>query len=192
MPYFQLKRYEPLVHGYLVKWQPANRISESSAAEPRDLGEYPSWLNVTDPRITTAVVANLHPYTTYKFFLVPWFNDRVFGQPSNMLDGTTRESGPSAPPQDVRVRMMNLTTLRISWRPPPSERINGLLKGYHIAVKGNDSLHSRNISTHDRAASVILYHLIPGMTYRVQVAAFTAGGVGDFHQVDVVTMGTLN
>lgn len=84
---------------------------------------------------------------------------------------------------------MNMTTLRISWRPPPPEKINGLLRGFQIVVLGNGTKFNRNISTNERAASVTLFHLVPGMTYRVSVAAKTGAGIGVFHGEDVVTMG---
>lgn len=148
---------------------------------------YHQWVNVTSARVTSWTVNDLKPYTTYKFFVSPYYKSAE-GMPSNILDATTDEAGPSSPPRDVRVRIMNLTTLRISWRPPPPQDINGLLKGFQIVVLGNETKWHRNISTNERAASVTLFHLVPGMTYKIQVAAFTAGGMGLYHGVDVVTM----
>ncbi len=86
--------------------------------------------------------------------------------------------------------MMNLTTLRISWRPPSPAGINGLLRGFQIVVLGNGTRFNRNISTNERAASVTLFHLVPGMVYRVKVAAKTAAGIGQYHGESIVTMGT--
>lgn len=93
------------------------------------------------------------------------------------------------PPTDVQVRLMNLTTLRISWLPPPADSVNGILKGYEIVVLGNDTEFDRNLTTSERAASVTLFRLIPGMTYKVKVAATTNAGVGVFHGEEEVTMG---
>ena len=47
---------------------------------------------------------------------------------------------------------------------------------------------SKNITTHERAASVTLFHLVPGMTYTVKVAARTKGGVGVYREMEPVTM----
>uniref|UniRef100_A0A914UQ53 Fibronectin type-III domain-containing protein n=2 Tax=Plectus sambesii TaxID=2011161 RepID=A0A914UQ53_9BILA len=66
--------------------------------------------------------------------------------------------------------------------------INGLLRGFQIVVLGNATKFNRNISTNERAASVTLFHLLPGMTYKVSVAAKTGAGIGVFHGEDTVTM----
>lgn len=43
---------------------------------------------------------------------------------------------PSLPPADVKIRMLNMTTLRIGWRPPPPDGLNGILKGFQIIILG--------------------------------------------------------
>ncbi|KHN84242.1 Roundabout -like protein 2 [Toxocara canis] len=85
--------------------------------------------------------------------------------------------------------MMNLTTLRISWRPPPADGINGILKGFQIVILGSGAKYNRNITTNERAASVTLFHLVPGMSYSIRVAAKSNAGVGVFTDVQRVTMG---
>lgn len=84
--------------------------------------------------------------------------------------------------------MMNMTTLRVSWRPPPADGINGILKGFQILILGNTTEYSRNITTNERAASVTLFHLIPGKTYKVRVAARTSAGIGVYHGMDSIIM----
>ncbi|MCP9266324.1 Roundabout-like protein 2 [Dirofilaria immitis] len=119
--------------------------------------------------------------------------DSHWGMPSNSLNGATSEARKFSsihllPPTDVRVRMMNLTTLRISWRPPPADGINGILKGFQIIVLGSGAKYNRNITTNERAASVTLFHLVPEMTYGVKVAARSNAGVGVYHGLEAVTM----
>lgn len=108
--------------------------------------------------------------------------------PSNTLAVRTLEASPSGAPRNVVVRMMNMTTMRVSWRPPKPELLNGILRGYRIIIKGNESRYHKNITTEENASSVILFKLIPGMTYHIQVAAYTNGGVGLVHGEDIVTM----
>jgi len=60
--------------------------------------------------------------------------------------------------------------------------------GYHIVVLGNETRFHRNVTTAERAASVTLFHLVPDMTYRVKVAAYTGAGVGQFHDRDRISM----
>lgn len=50
----------------------------------------------------------------------------------------------------------------VSWRPPLSEGINGVLKGFLINIRTNQSAtEDRNITTNERATSVTLYRLVP-------------------------------
>lgn len=66
--------------------------------------------------------------------------------------------------------------------------MNGILKGFQIVILGKGTKFNRNITTNERAASVTLFHLIPGMTYKIRVAARTNAGIGVSHGTDTVTM----
>uniref|UniRef100_A0A914CTM8 Fibronectin type-III domain-containing protein n=1 Tax=Acrobeloides nanus TaxID=290746 RepID=A0A914CTM8_9BILA len=169
------QKNEPLVQGYYIKWRGPPLTPDHS------------WVNVSDPRTQTVLINGLKPFTNYEFFVIP-YHRTIQGMPSNSLDGTTYEAPPSLPPTNVRVRMLNLTTLRVLWRPPTADGINGILKGYQILIIGNTTEYSRNISTNERAASVTLFHLNPGKTYKVRVAAKTLAGIGVYHGTDTVTM----
>lgn len=87
--------------------------------------------------------------------------------------------------------MLNLTTLRVFWRPPPLEGINGILKGFQIHIHSNSSTggRSRNVTTNARANNITLFNLVAGTAYQVQVAARTAAGVGVFYSSDIIVMG---
>uniref|UniRef100_A0A915AF13 Roundabout n=1 Tax=Parascaris univalens TaxID=6257 RepID=A0A915AF13_PARUN len=173
------RRIEPLVQGYYIKWRAVPGAVTS--------GSDSSWVNVSKANIDSYVIGGLRPFTNYEFFVIP-YHKSVQGMPSNSLDGTTDESAPTSAPSDVRVRMMNLTTLRISWRPPPAGGINGVLKGFQIVILGSGAKYNRNITTNERAASVTLFHLVPSMTYSIKVAAKSNAGVGVFTEVQRVTM----
>uniref|UniRef100_A0A1I7ZAG1 Down syndrome cell adhesion molecule-like protein Dscam2 n=1 Tax=Steinernema glaseri TaxID=37863 RepID=A0A1I7ZAG1_9BILA len=172
---WKLRRNEPLIEGYSVRWRGPPLSNDAQ------------WVNVTDGLADSVVINGFKPFTHYEFFVIP-YHKTVSGMPSNTLSGYTDEAPPSAPPSDVRIRMMNLTTLRISWRPPPADGINGILKGFEIIILGDGVKFNRNITTNERAASVTLFHLITGMTYRVRVAAKTGAGTGVYHGTDSVTM----
>src|SRR5688572_14340495 len=95
-------------------------------------------------------------------------------------------------PADVRLRMLNITSLRVSWRPPPADHINGILKGFLINIRSNhSSVEDRNITTNERATSVTLYRLIPNASYAIKVAARTNAGVGVFFNGESVLMSTF-
>lgn len=85
--------------------------------------------------------------------------------------------------------MLNLTSLRVSWRPPPLDAINGLLKGFLINIRSNQSAsEDRNITTNERATSVTLYRLVSDASYTIRVAARTSAGVGAFFDCEPVLM----
>uniref|UniRef100_A0A915DUB4 Fibronectin type-III domain-containing protein n=1 Tax=Ditylenchus dipsaci TaxID=166011 RepID=A0A915DUB4_9BILA len=168
------QRREPLVQGYYIKWR----------GPP--LSPDHSWVNVTDPSSESVVINGLRPFNNYEFFVIP-YHQSIQGMPSNSLDGTTHEAAPSMPPSDVRLRMLNLTSLRVSWRPPPADAINGILKGFLINIRSNMS-EERNITTNERATSVTLYRLIPEASYAIRVAARTNANFGVFFNGEPVVM----
>nr|CAD2195935.1 unnamed protein product [Meloidogyne enterolobii] len=170
------QKKEPLVQGYYIKWR--------GPPLPHDH----SWVNVTDPEIEHIIIDGLRPFNNYEFFVIP-YHYQIQGMPSNSLDGTTMEATPTMPPSDVRLRMLNISSLRISWRPPPTDHINGILKGFLINIKSNhSSVEDRNITTNERATSVTLYRLIPNASYAIRVAARTNAGVGIFFDEEPVVM----
>ena len=106
------QRREPLVQGYYIKW--------------RGPPLYPdhSWVNVTENSAElgdqSVIINGLRPFNVYEFFVIP-YHQSVQGMPSNSMEGTTHEAPPSQPPSDVRIRMFNITSLKVSWRPPSAD-----------------------------------------------------------------------
>uniref|UniRef100_A0A0N5AAJ1 Down syndrome cell adhesion molecule-like protein Dscam2 n=1 Tax=Syphacia muris TaxID=451379 RepID=A0A0N5AAJ1_9BILA len=146
-----------------------------------------NYMKVSSRETQSAILNGLKPYTDYDFFVIPYHGSSR-GRSSNSLEGKTDEAPPSEPPPEVRVRMMNLTTLRISWQKPPQKTLNGVCVGYQVNIIGGGLRYSRNITTNERAASVTLFHLEPNMSYTVKVAARTKAGIGVFRQLDPVLM----
>ncbi|KAL1241969.1 Protein sax-3 [Trichinella spiralis] len=165
---WKLLRTEPLITGFYIRWQAAE-TNQQGLVNVTNFEEGPVW---------SRTIGGLKPYTKYLFFITPYFRS-VEGNPSNVLDVLTTEAIPTAPPGDMQIRMTNLTTLRVSWKPPPLDQINGILRGYTILVIANETRRIlRNITASERAASVTLFHLEPGTAYRIRVGAFTTAGSG--------------
>lgn len=77
---WKILQHEPLINGFYVRWQ---------AQDERERG---GSLNVAGgASATSAIVSNLRPFTTYKFFVRPYYRT-VEGTPSNMYDATTKEA----------------------------------------------------------------------------------------------------
>ncbi|GMT36995.1 hypothetical protein PFISCL1PPCAC_28292, partial [Pristionchus fissidentatus] len=167
-------KVEPgIIDGFYVKWRGGNSDAP--------------LVNVSGEHSDSIVVNGLLPFTNYEFFVIP-YSGGLQGVPSNSMDALTAEAPPSLPPQDVLVRMLNLTTLRISWKPPASDGLNGVLKGFQIIIIGKGVKFNRNITTNERAASVTLFHLIPEMSYKIKVSARTGAGIGVSHGTDTIKM----
>ncbi|CAB3399163.1 unnamed protein product [Caenorhabditis bovis] len=172
--FWKRKKIEDLVDGYYIKWR-------GPPSTDRQI------VNVSGANTESYVVSGLLPFTNYEFFVIP-YHKNVQGAPSNSMDALTAEAPPSLPPEDVHIRMLNLTTLRISWKAPKPDGINGILKGFQIVIIGQVQKYNRNITTNERAASVTLFHLVTGMNYKIRVAARSNAGVGVSADVREVTM----
>ncbi|PAV85387.1 hypothetical protein WR25_09826 [Diploscapter pachys] len=174
--FWKRRKVEDLVDGYYIKWRGPPRTAVDQ------------YVNVSGAQTESYVVSGLMPFTNYEFFVIP-YHKSIQGAPSNSMDALTAEAPPSLPPEDVQVRMLNLTTLRISWKAPKLDGINGILKGFQVVILGSkNQKYNRNITTNERAASVTLFHLVPGMTYKIRVSARSNAGIGVPHGTDTVTM----
>lgn len=90
-------------------------------------------------------------------------------------------SVPTAPPTNVLVGMLNLTSGVVRWSPPPSEHINGILLGYKIQVKaGNSTKILAQMTLNASTLSVGLHNLTTGATYNARVVAYTRVGAGPY------------
>ncbi|XP_018420477.1 PREDICTED: roundabout homolog 3 [Nanorana parkeri] len=88
---------------------------------------------------------------------------------------------PSAPPQSVSVVTVgtsNSTNISITWEPPPVEHQNGIIQDYRIWLLGNESRYHINRTVDGTVHSSVIRGLVPGILYRVEVAAATSAGFG--------------
>nr|CAI5851624.1 unnamed protein product [Callosobruchus analis] len=122
-------------------------------------------------------VNNLEKWSSYQFFLVPFFKN-VDGYPSNSKTIKTLEDVPSEPPSYMEALLLNSSTVFLKWRPPTS--INGELQGYKVDVRtnGTDIVRSLNVG---KAPNLLLNNLTAGVSYLVKVAAFTKAGTGPYN-----------
>uniref|UniRef100_A0A667XFM9 receptor protein-tyrosine kinase n=1 Tax=Myripristis murdjan TaxID=586833 RepID=A0A667XFM9_9TELE len=86
------------------------------------------------------------------------------------IQNNTTEGVPSVYPRNVTVQL-NESMLVIKWRPPPADKINGILRGYDVIVRHGTQIHSNTTMTF-----VALQEF--NTTYSVEVAACTQAGSG--------------
>ncbi|XP_076335069.1 cell adhesion molecule Dscam1-like [Tachypleus tridentatus] len=109
-------------------------------------------------------------------------NDVGIGQPSEMATFNTEEEEPDMPPTDLLVEPVDSRSLEISWKPPPPENHNGLLKGYHIGYKKKGTTSSFMFetipTTNNKLQHMVLKNLQSSTSYTVVVKAFNNAGTG--------------
>lgn len=116
-----------------------------------------SLSNVGNGGSSSYVLSGLSAYTQYDVFLMPFYKT-LLGKPSNSMTGYTDEDGkqsilppgfisasvcylvnfvsvPSIPPQSVTASVINATSARIRWEPPPANTWNGELTGYLVSTR---------------------------------------------------------
>ena len=117
---------------------------------------------------------------------------------------------PDEAPQDVRVTLIDQTTVAVSWHPPSLRHVNGELAGYRVTVvptggsvgpavpthgNGNASNNAagqiRNVTAGYRdAGKEVVGNLTTGQRYRITVAARTDAGLGVSSRPLYIKMGT--
>ncbi|XP_039283928.1 roundabout homolog 2 isoform X2 [Nilaparvata lugens] len=138
-----------------------------------------NMVTVLNAGATSYTVTNLRKFTKYEFFLVPFFKS-VEGQPSNSKIVQTLEDVPSAAPDGVEMGTINSTAAYVRWYPPSPQHYNGILLGYKIQIRGNNSRILAQMSLNASTTSVLLNNVTVGGVYTAQVAAFTRAGVGPY------------
>ncbi|XP_022253078.1 roundabout homolog 1-like isoform X4 [Limulus polyphemus] len=138
-----------------------------------------NMITVLNGAATSYVLTDLRKFTKYEFFLVPFYKS-VEGPPSNSRKAQTLEDVPSAPPDNLNVKLKNLTVAVISWSSPPPQYRNGILQGYNIHILKNTSQLHSNITTNGTTTLITVYNLTAGHKYSVKAVAFTSVGNGPF------------
>ncbi|XP_073338018.1 tyrosine-protein kinase Mer [Pagrus major] len=109
-----------------------------------------------------------------------WYNlsvscsNEVGASPVSMwIQSNTTEGVPSVFPRNVTVQL-NESWLVISWKSPPDDKINGILRGYDVIVR-----HGTQVNTIHTNATVAFVEVQEfNSTYSVEVAACTQAGSG--------------
>nr|XP_006112957.1 protein sidekick-1 isoform X1 [Pelodiscus sinensis]XP_006112958.1 protein sidekick-1 isoform X1 [Pelodiscus sinensis]XP_025034766.1 protein sidekick-1 isoform X1 [Pelodiscus sinensis]XP_025034772.1 protein sidekick-1 isoform X1 [Pelodiscus sinensis]XP_025034774.1 protein sidekick-1 isoform X1 [Pelodiscus sinensis]XP_025034776.1 protein sidekick-1 isoform X1 [Pelodiscus sinensis] len=108
------------------------------------------------------------------------FNAIGAGPWSDVVRSCTRESVPSAPPENVSAEAVSSTQILLTWTSVPESEQNGLILGYKILFKAKDldSEPKAQIVRGNHTQSVLLASLRKYVLYEIQVLAFTRIGDG--------------
>eukprot|EP00064_Thunnus_orientalis_P002586 superscaffoldBa00000195_g2593 len=129
------------------------------------------FINVTVPPFQCEV-SGLQAMTWYNMSVS--CSNEVGASPVTMwIHSNTTEGVPSVYPRNVTVQQ-NESWLMIRWKPPPDDKINGILQGYDIIVRHGAQVNKFHSSTTMAFVAVQEFNT----TYSVEVAACTQAGSG--------------
>jgi protein sidekick len=93
-------------------------------------------LNISNPHARNALIEPLITWREYEI-QVAAYNERGCGVYSKPIEVTTLEGIPMQAPQNVEVRIINSTDIRVSFDPPDQQMIPGVNLGYKIELWKN-------------------------------------------------------
>ncbi|CAB3376185.1 Hypothetical predicted protein [Cloeon dipterum] len=131
------------------------------------------------PVSTAYRLNNLYPNTLYFIWLAAK-SQRGEGATTMPIAVRTKQSAPTASPQNVTAVAEGPRAIRVSWQPPPVQQQNGevvLFKVYLVSNAQSDS-DATVISVNGSARSLFIDQLAQYTDYRVWVAASTSVGDG--------------
>uniref|UniRef100_A0A8D2IZ62 Sidekick cell adhesion molecule 1 n=1 Tax=Varanus komodoensis TaxID=61221 RepID=A0A8D2IZ62_VARKO len=124
-------------------------------------------------------IEDLEEWTEYEL-QIQAFNAIGAGPWSEVVRGRTRESVPSAPPENVSAEAVSSTQILLTWAAVPEAEQNGLILGYKVLFRAKDaeSKLSSQVVRGNLSLSVLLAGLRKYVLYEIQVLAFTRIGDG--------------
>ncbi|XP_077172326.1 protein sidekick-1 isoform X2 [Paroedura picta] len=124
-------------------------------------------------------IEDLQEWTEYEL-QIQAFNAIGAGPWSEVVRGCTRESVPSAPPENVSAEAVSSTQILLTWAAVPEAEQNGLILGYKVLFRAKDteSKLSSQVVRGNHTLSVLLAGLRKYVLYQIQVLAFTRIGDG--------------
>ncbi|XP_072918911.1 receptor-type tyrosine-protein phosphatase F-like isoform X6 [Hemitrygon akajei] len=149
---------------------------------------------------TSSLVESLEKWTEYQVWVMAHTNVGP-GPKSTPVIIRTEEDVPSAPPRKVEAECVNSTAIKVTWKPPMTNKHHGHIRGYQITYvrmeKGEPQGHPvikdvmlseeqwESEDTQDYEASI--GGLMPETTYSITVAAYTIRGDGARSKPKLVT-----
>lgn len=143
----------------------------------------------------SALITNLMPALTYEASIIAE-NQVGRSEPSENVVINTGEDEPTAAPSDVTVEARGPSTIRVTWKVPPSETWNGKLRGFYIGFRprgpvntidasqiagptsGAFSFRTVDYIKGQQVFETFLTNLMRGHEYEIVVKAFNDVGSG--------------
>ncbi|XP_043274054.1 protein sidekick isoform X3 [Venturia canescens] len=144
--------------------------------------------NITNEAQKNYLISDLITWKDYVVQIAA-YNDKGVGAFTEELKIKTKEGVPEAPPTNVRVEAINSTAVKVWWKPPNPQKINGINQGYKLqAWTGGNFTESNEFksmtvppSLFDPLAeqSAVITGLKKFTFYNITVLCFTDPGDGE-------------
>ena len=102
-------------------------VSEGGSRERTDF----TRVTVDQNSASSYILANLEESVCYEINVAPYY-DRVAGRTSRSVRACTKQAPPSSSPRNVQAKVVDGTTMLVSWDPPKQNDHNGPLLGYKV------------------------------------------------------------
>uniref|UniRef100_A0A0K2V5X8 Roundabout homolog 2like [Nasonia vitripennis] n=1 Tax=Lepeophtheirus salmonis TaxID=72036 RepID=A0A0K2V5X8_LEPSM len=153
-------------------------------------GFYIRYRKVEDPIVATVrvlrsdlttsfVIDNLEEHSEYEVFIQPYFQN-IVGKPASIKRIITHPDLPSEAPLIREARLLNSTTVFLSWNTISPQHINGPLRGYEILIKGNGTSVNNTVDAETNEVTLIVNGMAPNKIYMIQISVINSIGHGPF------------
>ncbi|XP_032779959.2 protein sidekick isoform X2 [Daphnia magna] len=143
-----------------------------------------SYRNITNENQRNYLIEDLITWKDYEIQMAA-FNRIDVGKFSKSITVKTREGTPEAAPTQVRAEAVNSTTIRVWWKPPDPQLINGINQGYKLqAWRGDNQVAEKTVTVPPSPFDPLAEQtaLVGGVQkyteYQITVLCFTSPGDG--------------
>ncbi|XP_067118957.1 protein sidekick [Centruroides vittatus] len=143
--------------------------------------------NVSNEAQHSLMLQDLIVWQNYEI-QVAAYNEKGIGVFSDSIYIRTRQGIPQAAPTEVRADALNSTAVKVRWKPPDPQLVNGINLGYKVQCWFNDLHNNSHPSRTELVApsptdpwaeqQIILSNLEKFTTYSITVLCFTSPGDG--------------
>jgi hypothetical protein len=161
----------PLVTSYVDEDETVSQQQQAPRSK-RDVTNYYDFttefneVKVTDHNADHFTIKDLRPFTTYQFFVVPYYKE-IDGVPSNILTAQTNEDRPDVAPTFLDIRPISNSSIRLIWSHIPANYAHGIIRGYLVRINQSDILTNQLVSSAPKVLTISMAGLIIAPTTSV-------------------------
>eukprot|EP00094_Tigriopus_californicus_P011303 TCALIF_10910-PA protein Name:"Similar to ROBO2 Roundabout homolog 2 (Homo sapiens)" AED:0.22 eAED:0.24 QI:0/0.2/0/1/0.4/0.5/6/0/1001 len=164
---WKVSQESAFIQGYRI-WYKAQNQADSSF----------NFAQVPQSYSKTFEIQQLEENTNYHVFVQPFYKD-VIGRPSQLMSVSTPMDLPSLAPAIKEARLLNASSIFLSWDGIPVNHHNGPLLGYEIIISGNSTFVNNTVQPASiRQVTLFVQGMMANKVYSIQIGAVNELGRG--------------